>query len=97
MPLADSEDVDLAQICDAATVLAMREAIERVEISEPVGRYLVDVVRATRSLAGVEVGSSPRGALALLLASRPARLSRDASSSFLMTSRHSPSPVSHIG
>ncbi len=64
------EDVELAQICDAGTVLAMREAIEGVEISEPVGRYLVDVVRATRSLAGVEVGSSPRGALALLLASR---------------------------
>jgi MoxR-like ATPase len=64
------EEVDLAQVCDARTVLAMREVIELVEISEPVGRYLVDVVRATRSLAGVEVGSSPRGALALLLASR---------------------------
>ena len=64
------EDVELAQICDAGTVLAMRETIEAVEVSEPVGRYLVDVVRATRSLAGVEVGSSPRGALALLLASR---------------------------
>jgi MoxR-like ATPase len=64
------EDVDLEQVCDAGTVIAMREAIEGVEVSEPVGRYLVDVVRATRSLAGVEVGSSPRGALALLLASR---------------------------
>jgi MoxR-like ATPase len=64
------EDVDLAQVCDAETVLAMREVIERVEVTEPVGRYLVDLVRATRSLAGVEVGSSPRGGLALLLASR---------------------------
>ena len=64
------EDVDLAQVCDAGTVLAMREAIERVEVTEPVGRYLVDLVRATRSLTGVEVGSSPRGGLALLLASR---------------------------
>jgi MoxR-like ATPase len=64
------EEVDLAQVSDARTVLAMREAIERVEISEPVGRYLVDVVRATRSLAGVDVGASPRGALALLLSTR---------------------------
>ena len=64
------EDVDLAQVSDAPTVLAMREAVERVEISEPVGRYLVDVVRATRSVAGVEVGASPRGALALLLCTR---------------------------
>ena len=64
------EEFDLAQIADAPTVLSMREAVERVELSEPVGRYLVDVVRATRSLAGVEVGASPRGALALLLSTR---------------------------
>jgi MoxR-like ATPase len=48
----------------------MRAVVERVEIAEPVGRYLVDVVRATRSLAGVEVGASPRGSLALLLSAR---------------------------
>jgi MoxR-like ATPase len=64
------EQVDLRRVCDAAVVLAMREAVERVEVSEPVGRYLVDVVRATRSLAGVEVGASPRGSLALLLCTR---------------------------
>jgi MoxR-like ATPase len=64
------EEVDLAQISDARSVLAMREAVERVEISEPVGRYLVDVVRATRLLAGVQIGASPRGALALLLSTR---------------------------
>jgi MoxR-like ATPase len=64
------EEVHLAPVCEAGTVLAMREAIERIEISEPVGRYLVDVVRATRAVAGVEVGASPRGALALLVSSR---------------------------
>ena len=64
------EEVDLARVCDGRAVLAMREAIERVELSEPVGRYLVDVVRATRAVAGVEVGASPRGALALLLSTR---------------------------
>lgn len=64
------EEVDLAQISDARSVLAMRDAVERVEVSEPTGRYLVDVVRATRSIAGVEIGSSPRGALAPLLSTR---------------------------
>ncbi len=64
------DEVGLAQVCDGRAVLAMREAIERVELSEPVGRYLVDVVRATRAVAGVEVGASPRGALALLLSTR---------------------------
>jgi MoxR-like ATPase len=64
------EEVDLTQISDARTVLAMRAAVERIEISEPVGRYLVDVVRATRSVPGIEIGASPRGGLALLLSSR---------------------------
>ena len=40
------EQLDLAQVADARTVLSLREAVERVELSEPVGRYLVDVVRA---------------------------------------------------
>jgi MoxR-like ATPase len=64
------EEVGLTRVCDGRTILAMREAVERVELSEPVGRYLVDVVRATREIAGVEVGASPRGALALLLSTR---------------------------
>ena len=64
------DEVDLEAVCDARTVLSMREAIERIELSEPVGRYLVDVVRATRIVPGVEVGASPRGGLALLLSSR---------------------------
>ena len=68
--LRGHEEVDLRQLCDAGGVLAMREAVERVEVSEPVGRYLVDLVRATRSLPGVEVGASPRGSLALLLCTR---------------------------
>jgi MoxR-like ATPase len=68
--LRGHEEVELAQIGDAQMVLSMRKAVERVEISEPVGRYLVEVVRATRSVPGVEVGASPRGAIALLLATR---------------------------
>jgi len=64
------DDVELAQILDAPTLLAMREVIERIELTESVGHYLVDVARATRTVAGVEVGSSPRGALALLQSAR---------------------------
>src|SRR4051794_30821458 len=50
--------------------LAMQGAIEGVFVAESLGRYIVEVVRATRARAGVEVGSSPRGSLALMLASR---------------------------
>ena len=65
------EEVDLTQVSDARTVLSMREAVERVEISEPVGRYLVDVVE------GDAIGhrrrgrrQSPRGPGAAALTSR---------------------------
>jgi MoxR-like ATPase len=39
-------------------------------VSEAVGRYLVDLVGATRSSGKVQVGASPRGSLALLKLSR---------------------------
>jgi MoxR-like ATPase len=48
----------------------MRAAVERVEIAEAVASYLVDLVRATREMAGVQVGASPRASVALLQASR---------------------------
>jgi MoxR-like ATPase len=65
--------VDEPAIEAAATrddVLALQRALERVYVSESVGRYIVDLVGSTRSSASVEVGASPRGSLALLKLSR---------------------------
>ncbi len=64
------EEAGLRPVTDVAGILAMQAAVERVEIAEPVAGYLVDVVRATRVLAGVLVGASPRASVALLQASR---------------------------
>ncbi|MGD0595306.1 MAG: MoxR family ATPase [Acidimicrobiales bacterium] len=64
------EDAGLHAVTDAAGILAMRAAVERVEIAEAVASYLVDLVRATREMAGVQVGASPRASVALLQASR---------------------------
>lgn len=64
------EDQTLRQVTDAATLLAMQEAIERVNVDESVGRYCVDLATATRTHPHVLMGASPRGALGLLLASR---------------------------
>jgi len=41
-----------------------------VHVAPPLARYLVDLVRATRSSTRVLVGASPRGALALLKLAR---------------------------
>ncbi len=64
------EDQTLRQITDATTLLAMQAAVERITVDESVGRYCVALATATRSHPHVLMGSSPRGALGLLLASR---------------------------
>lgn len=47
-------------------VLALRRAAEGVRISDELKRYVVDLVSATRSAAGVQLGASPRGSIALM-------------------------------
>jgi MoxR-like ATPase len=74
-----SDDIVLEPRAGASDLLAMREAIERVHVDAAVGRYMVDVVGATRQSSRVQVGASPRGSLALLklARSRAALLRRD--------------------
>jgi MoxR-like ATPase len=61
-----SDDVTLEPVVDRETLLRMQRAIEAVHVSEPLRLYIVDLVRATRESPRVQVGSSPRGSLALL-------------------------------
>ena len=53
-----------------ADVLALRRAVLEVRLSDELRRYIVDVVGATRSAAGVQLGASPRASLALMKASQ---------------------------
>jgi MoxR-like ATPase len=64
------EEQTLRQITDASTLLAMQAAVERVDVDESISRYCVELVTATRIHPHVLMGSSPRGALALMLSSR---------------------------
>jgi MoxR-like ATPase len=65
-----TDEVGLAQVLDTERLLEMKTTVEQVTIDESVGRYLVEVARSTRLAPGVEIGASPRAALALLQASR---------------------------
>jgi MoxR-like ATPase len=47
-------------------VLALRQGVRQVRVSEEVKRYAVDLVRATRIAPGVQLGASPRASLALI-------------------------------
>jgi MoxR-like ATPase len=51
-------------------VLALRQAAQEVRISEEVKRYVVDLVGATRSAPGVQLGASPRASIALMKAAQ---------------------------
>src|SRR4051794_37993879 len=65
-----TESITLRPVIDRERLVEMQDAIEDVHVSEPVRRYIVDVVRATREATQLQVGSSPRGSLALLTAAR---------------------------
>ncbi len=64
------EEVVLEPVVDRGTLLDMQQAIEQVHLEESLGRYIVDLVAATRGAPGVQVGASPRGSLALLKLAR---------------------------
>jgi MoxR-like ATPase len=65
-----TDDVALETIVSADELLAMQQSLEQVHLSEAVGRYVVDLVAATRTSAKVEVGASPRGSLAVMKLAR---------------------------
>jgi MoxR-like ATPase len=64
------EDARLDPIIDAATLVRMQQALEHVTVEDSVGRYMVAIAAASRNHSQLQVGASPRGSLALLLASR---------------------------
>ena len=64
------EAQELRTIVDAPTLRAMQAAVETVVVDDDVSRYCVEVAVATRRHQSVQIGASPRGALALLLCAR---------------------------
>ncbi len=64
------DDVQLRPVVDRLTLLEMQRTVESVHVDESVGRYVVQLVTATRESPSVSVGSSPRGSLALVKLAR---------------------------
>jgi MoxR-like ATPase len=64
------DEVDLDQVIDRPAVVEMQQFAESIHVSEPVGRYMVDLVGEIRRHRRVRVGASPRGTLALMKVSR---------------------------
>ena len=65
-----AENVELSPVTSPDGVLAMRAALERVEVSQDLLDYVVAIVTATRKDPQVQIGASPRGGLALVQLAR---------------------------
>lgn len=66
----DLQAAGVRTVASADDVFAAREAVSKVEASPAVLGYIVDLVQATRHSATLAMGSSPRGATALLKTAR---------------------------
>ncbi len=56
--------------CDSVTVSRIQAEVREVEVKDAVARYLLAIVHRTRQAASLELGISPRGALAFFRASQ---------------------------
>jgi len=57
---------ELRPCATLAEILALKKATQQVRISEELKRYVVDLVAATRTASGVQLGASPRASIALM-------------------------------
>jgi len=64
------EDFKLKQILSANELANLQNEVENVTISQPIIEYIVKLVSETRNNPKISVGSSPRGSLGLLSASK---------------------------
>ena len=66
--IQDSPLEELRPVATGAEILSARALCRKVEVAEPVRRYMVALVDASRAAADVSLGVSPRGLLWLLRA-----------------------------
>ena len=70
LELGDRAKNALSSVVNGPNVLWLRDVAEAVYVSRLVIRYIVEIVTATRSNPEIQVGSSPRGGIALLALAR---------------------------
>ena len=61
---------DLEPVADALEIRKLIEVVQGVHVADPVKRYVVDLVTATRRSPDLRLGASPRSTLQLLRAAR---------------------------
>jgi MoxR-like ATPase len=67
---SDLDAVGLRQLTDAATLARMQRAVQSVTVDDAIIGYIVSIVHNTRRHRAVQIGASPRAAVALLATAR---------------------------
>ena len=65
-----TDEISVNKIVDREDLLTMQKSIELVHIDRDLEKYIAEIVGRTRNHPSIEVGSSPRGSLAILKLAR---------------------------
>ncbi len=66
----DLEEAELETVCTAQDIRDCRKQVQQVKVDEALIDYIVAITAETRDNSAIEVGSSPRGSIALLRCSK---------------------------
>ena len=64
------DNCELIPVCTPQDILRCREEVKKVKVDEPLMEYIVSIVLETRNHPMIDIGSSPRGSIALLQCSK---------------------------
>ena len=66
----DVLNYNLEKVCTAEDLERCRKEVQRVKVDDDLMTYIVSIVSETRTSAMIDIGSSPRGTISLLLCSK---------------------------
>ncbi|MCL2664668.1 MAG: MoxR family ATPase [Defluviitaleaceae bacterium] len=64
------EEHTIERVCECADIAAAKDEINSVRVEDSIMNYIVSIIETTRHVGPVAYGASPRGSVALLLASK---------------------------
>lgn len=62
----DLQNVNIQALCTAEDIMTVRKAVQEVKVDDSLMAYIVAIVAETRNNPLIDIGSSPRGSIALL-------------------------------
>lgn len=60
------DKTDIKSVCTAEDILRCREGVRKVKVEDALMEYIINIISETRNNPAVDIGSSPRGSIALL-------------------------------